>query len=144
MSSKRHGVIQNMNSMTSSFSVMFSIRALLISYRIIFQNIQSIFNNHAIRHSCQIHLHSSRTGCMWNHPSDCEVNCEVDPAYWIRKEQKGGKPISAFPQLNPTVACYCLLLQPLTLPSQNPVSARDQPTSRLIGITFAPCFNPSR
>jgi hypothetical protein len=36
MSSKRHGVIQNMNSMTSSFSVMSSIRALLISYRIIF------------------------------------------------------------------------------------------------------------
>ena len=58
-------------------------------------------------------------GCL-----DCEVNCEADPAYWIRKEQKGGKPISVFPQLNPTVACYCLLLQPLTRPSQNPVSAR--------------------
>ena len=57
-------------------------------------------------------------------PSDCEVNCEVDPAYPLRKEQKGGKPTSAFPQLNPTVACYCLLLQSLTRPSQNPVSAR--------------------
>ena len=33
-------------------------------------------------------------------PSDCEVICEVDPAYRIRKEQKGGKPTSAFPQLN--------------------------------------------
>ena|SRR5659263_164244 len=56
-------------------------------------------------------------------PLDCEVNCEVDPAYRIRKEQKGGKPTSAFPQLNPTVACYYLLLQPLTRPSQNPVRA---------------------
>ena len=80
-----------------------------------------------------------RGGC-----SDCEVNCALDPAYWIRKERTGGKPTSAFPRLNPTVACYCLLLQPLTRPSQNPVSARDQPTSRLIGIAFAPCFNPSR
>jgi hypothetical protein len=32
-------------------------------------------------------------------PMDCEVKCEVDPAYRIRKEQKGGKPTSAFPQL---------------------------------------------
>jgi hypothetical protein len=36
MTSRRHGVIQNMNSITSSFSKMFSIRALLISYRIFF------------------------------------------------------------------------------------------------------------
>jgi hypothetical protein len=32
-------------------------------------------------------------------PSDCEVSCEVGLAYPLRKEQKGGKPTSAFPQL---------------------------------------------
>jgi len=71
--------------MTSSFPERFFIRAVLISYRIFLQKIQSIYNNYAIRPPCQIHLHSSRTLCRWNHSSDCEVNCEVDPAYRIRK-----------------------------------------------------------
>jgi hypothetical protein len=43
-------------------------------------------------------------------PLDCDVNCDVDPACRLRKVQKGGKPISAFPQLIlllPVIACYC-------------------------------------
>ena len=68
--------------------------------------------------------HQKRFGGCPPPPPDCEVNCEVDPAYWIRKEQKGGKPPSALPQSNPTVACYCLLLQPLIRPSENPVTVR--------------------
>jgi hypothetical protein len=43
------------------------------------------------------------------------------PAGRLRKEEKWGKPISAFPRLIlllPVIACYCLLLKPLTLPSQ--------------------------
>jgi hypothetical protein len=34
-----------------------------------------------------------------SYPPDCAVECAVDPAYRLQKEQKGGKPTSAFPQL---------------------------------------------
>ena len=42
-------------------------------------------------------------------PPDCEVNCEVDPAYPLRKDTKMGEPVSRFPRLFQAPSCFCLL-----------------------------------
>ena len=70
MTSRSNGVTQNMNSITSSFSKIFSIRALLISYRIFLQNIQSIFNNEAVRRYYGISREGNRlySGSQVPHP----------------------------------------------------------------------------
>ena len=57
----------------------------------------SIFNNYAIRPPCQIHLRSSCSVCMWNHSSDCAVECAVDPAHRTRLDTKGGTDMMAPP-----------------------------------------------
>lgn len=75
---------------------------------------------------------------------DCEANCEADTAYHPQPDTKKGKPVPRVPLLCRSTSSFCLRPSVLPGPSQNPVIARGQPASRLIGITFAPCFNPSR
>ena len=45
-------------------------------------------------------------------PSGCEVNCEVDPAYYLRKDTKAGEPVSRFPHSLRVVTCSFLLYSP--------------------------------
>jgi len=55
--------------------------------------------------------------------SDCEVNCETDPAYGNLPDTKAGEPILRFPRLFPTIYNSCLIQPPLFYLTQNPVGA---------------------
>jgi len=46
--------------------------------------------------------------------SDCEVNCEADPAYGNRQDTNAGKPILRFPRLFPAIYNTCYGFHPLS------------------------------
>ena len=67
------------------------------------------FNGHRSDSVPMAHASSSVRGATGDRfPPDCEVKCETDPAYQVRKDTKTGEPVSRFPLFFRSTSVSCL------------------------------------